>query len=463
MTIKISFLGASGCVTGSKYLIEYNNYKILIDCGMFQGPRKWRTKNWDKPSIDLSKINAVLLTHAHIDHSGMLPRYVNLGLKCPIYATSATRSLAGILLPDVGKIQEQDASFFKRKKASRHNPPKALYTQKEALETLDLFKTVKFEKKITLQKGISATYSRMGHILGAAAISLTLGDKKLVFSGDIGRYDVPILVDPEPIKTGDYVFMESTYGNRTHPETSTKEDLGNAINSTIKKGGIVMIPSFAVGRSQLLLYYIRELKQEGIIPDIPVILDSPLASDATDIYFEHPDNYDCAANKILQKGGHPFEPSKLVFTRSQESSKKLNDINEPMIIIAGSGMLSGGRIMHHIYRRITSEKNSLLFVGYQPPGGKGDYLQKKPKTVNIFNQEREVRAEIKTLSGLSAHGDKNEMLKWLKDSIAIDNQKPKKIFLIHGEDDSREAFSKTIRVETGIECYLPSYEESIEL
>lgn len=463
MSIKVTFLGGAGCVTGSKYLIEYSNYKILVDCGLFQGQRKWREKNWDTPDVDLREVNAVLLTHAHIDHSGLIPRYVNLGLKCPVYATSATIALANILLPDVGQIQEQDASFLTQKKASKHYPAKPLYTEKDALHALKMFKKVKFNKIVKLRKDISAVYTPMGHILGASAITLNIGDKKLVFSGDIGRYDIPILVDPKSIPLGDYFFIESTYGNRTHPESSVKEELAKVINKTVNRGGVVMIPSFAVGRSQLILYFIRELKSEKIIPDVPVILDSPLASDATDIYFEHPDNYDSEANAVLHSGEHPFEPSKLVFTRAQSSSKKLNDIDEPMIVIAGSGMLNGGRILHHIYRRISDARNTLLFVGYQPPGGKGAYLQGNPATVNIFRQELLVKADIHTISGLSAHADKEEILHWCSDSIKLSDGLPRKVFIVHGEDEARVAFSETLTDEFGFECILPEYLESFEI
>ena len=463
MSIKITFLGAAGCVTGSKYLVEYKNSKILIDCGMFQGRRMWREKNWDTPPLPLKEVNAVLLTHAHIDHTGILPRYVNLGLHCPVYATPATKSLASLLLPDVGSIQEQDAEYFRRKKASRHNPPKPLFTERDAIDTLQLFKSVAFNKEISIHNGIRATWSLMGHILGAAAITLQLGDKTIVFSGDIGRYDVPILVDPQAIALGDYLFIESTYGDRLHKDAHPKAELERVINETYNRGGALMIPSFAVGRAQLLLYYIRELKEEGKIPNIPVIVDSPLACDATEVYGIHPKNYDKEAHKVLKEGKHPFEPEQLAFLRDSRASKKLNDIDEPMIIIAGSGMLSGGRILHHLAHKISNPKHCLLFVGYQPPGGKGDYLQKNPKTVNLYKHEFDVRAKIETISGLSAHGDKDEMLRWCRESLSVSSENPTKVFVVHGENDSRESFAETLHTTFGWNCTLPSYMESVVL
>ena len=459
MSVTVKFLGASGTVTGSKYLVSHQNTKVLIDAGLFQGAREWREQNWNDPDTDLGDVDATLLTHAHIDHTGILPRYFRLGLRSKIYATKPTTELCKLLLPDSGRIQEEDAEYLAQKGRSRHKPPLPLYTERDAIECLSHFKSVKIGERAEVADGVYATWHRMGHILGAASIQLEIGGKKITFSGDIGRYTVPILNDPDPVEFGDLLLIESTYGDRLHPKTSPKEPLAEIVNRTYKRGGSVVIPSFAVGRTQLILYYLRELKEEGIIPDIPVIIDSPMASDATEIYQRCPDDYDPEAAAVIARGGKPFSVGKIAFVRDRSASIALNRIDDPMILISASGMLTGGRILHHIRHRIEDKRNTIVFVGYQPPGGKGAELLERPKSINIFKKRQPVHAEIAEISGLSAHGDRDEMVRWCSECRGT----PGRVAVVHGEDDSREAFKDVLHAKFGWDVFLPQHREEISL
>ncbi|MCB0329103.1 MAG: MBL fold metallo-hydrolase [Bdellovibrionales bacterium] len=459
MTVTITFLGAAGTVTGSKYLVQGDGKKILVDAGLFQGPREWREKNWSDPPVDLRTIDAVLLTHAHIDHTGILPRFNQLGLKAPVYCTQATKSLSNILLPDSGFLQEEEAEWRNRKGKSRHQPALPLYTQKDAVEALKKFKSVRTGERKEIVPGVKATWHRMGHILGACSISLELGGKTITFSGDVGRYNIPILKDPEPVEFGDLLLIESTYGDRDHPITKPQEKLKEVINETVKRDGVLVIPSFAVGRAQLLLYYIRELKEQKLIPDIPVIIDSPMASSATEIYSENSGDYDEEALGVKKEGRDPFAPRKLYFTTSSDESKKLNGITDPMIIISASGMLSGGRILHHLKHRISSPNNTVLFVGFQPPGGRGDWILNGAKTLRLLGDELPIRARIESISGLSAHGDRGELLRWCESSKGT----PGKVAVVHGEPESAKAFAETLQEKFDWKARPAKYRETMDV
>jgi metallo-beta-lactamase family protein len=459
MSVKITFLGASGTVTGSKYLIDWDGRKILIDAGLFQGERRWREKNWHQPDFNLAEVQAVLLTHAHIDHTGMLPRYHALGLKCPVYATKATNSLAQIVLPDSGRLQEEEAAYRAQEGRSRHHPPLPLYTEDDARRAVSLIRSVPFHKPVEIIQGVTAEWRRMGHILGAASIRLEIGGKVINFSGDIGRYNVPILKDPEPTEFGDLLLIESTYGDRLHGPQDSSDALAEVINRTAKQNGVLMIPSFAIGRTQTLLYSIRELKERNAIPDIPVVIDSPMATDATKIYSSHPDDYDEEAIGILKRGTQPFHVSKLHFVRDRRESMQLNSIQEPMILISASGMLTGGRILHHLKHKITHPANTLLFVGHQPEGGKGDWLKKRPETVRLFGIELPVRASIAEISGLSAHGDRDEMLRWCKSSQNM----PGRVAVVHGEPETAATFCNTLEKDMRWNAFVPNYLQTIEV
>lgn len=459
MSVTVKFLGAAGNVTGSKYLLSGDGYKILVDAGLFQGKREWRERNWEDPDIDLSEIDAVLLTHAHIDHTGILPRYYKLGLRCPIFCTKATAALVEVLLPDSAHLQEENAEYRKRKGRSRHDPPLPLYTKEEANAVLKQLKLVSFYKSVEVLPGVKATWRQMGHIIGAASITVKLASKVISFSGDLGRYNIPILKDPEAIDLGDLLLVESTYGDREHQSNDTRESLAEIVNSTVKRKGVVVIPSFAVGRAQLLLYYLRELKEQNRIPDIPVIIDSPMATDATEIYREHAEGYDSEALQLLSEGTPPFTPSKLYFTRNRHESKKLNSINDPMIIISASGMLSGGRILHHLAHRISDSKNTIVFVGYQPPGSRGDWIKSGAKSLRLFKDDIAINAEIEELSGLSAHGDRSELLRWCKACTGM----PGRVAVVHGEPDSAKNFSNTLKTELSWNTFVAQYLEEITI
>ncbi|MCB0309657.1 MAG: MBL fold metallo-hydrolase, partial [Bdellovibrionales bacterium] len=389
----------------------------------------------------------------------ILPRYFRLGLNCPVYCSKATAQLLAIMLPDSGRLQEEEAEYRKRSGKSRHSTPLALYTEKDSREALKLLRPVNFESPVEIAPGITAAWTHMGHILGAAAIRLHAGGKVINFSGDIGRYDVPILKDPQPVEFGDLLLIESTYGDRLHPETDPATRLEQVINQTFERKGSVVIPSFAVGRAQLILFYLRELKQAGRIPDIPVIVDSPMATDASAIYSSSPQCYDQELLGFFNRGGKPFSFPGLAYTRSTQESKKLNSIDQPMVVISASGMVSGGRILHHLFHRISSPLNTILFVGYQPPGGRGDWIQSGAKSLRLFGQEVPIRARIETISGLSAHADRDEMLRWCRSSKGI----PAKVALVHGEPESVVAWGETLTRELGWSCQPARYLETWEI
>lgn len=457
MDVRITFLGAAGTVTGSTYLVTHGNSRILVDSGIFQGERVWRERNWLPPHFDPASIQAVLLTHAHVDHVGMLPRYHKLGLRAPVLCSPGTADLAKLLLLDSGRLQEEEAAFRAKHKKSRHDPPLPLYTEEDAKSALELLRPGPINTRIPVLDGITAEWSLMGHILGACAITLRIGGKTIVFSGDIGRYGEPILVDPQPVTMGDLLLIESTYGDRLHDGGNLQDEMAAVINRTYKRRGIVIIPSFAVGRTQTLLYYLRELKAAERIPDIPVIIDSPMASDATAIYRHHSNEYDERSKELLRKGAQPFTVSKMFFTREKEESIKLNSIEEPMILISASGMLSGGRILHHLKHRISDKRNTVMFVGFQPPGSRGDWLKRGSKTIRLIGDEVPVNAEICEVSGLSAHADRDELLRWCRSCTGT----PGRVAVVHGEPESARNFSDLLGKELGWNSFVPGYLDTI--
>jgi len=457
MDVRITFLGAAGTVTGSTYLVSHGNIRILVDSGIFQGERSWRERNWLPPHFDPTSIQAVLLTHAHVDHIGMLPRYHKLGLKAPVLCSPGTADLAKLLLLDSGRLQEEEAAFRAKHKKSRHHPPLPLYTEEDAKSALELIKPGPVNTRIPVLDGVTAEWTLMGHILGACAITLRIGGKKIVFSGDIGRYGEPILVDPQPVEMGDLLLIESTYGDRLHDGGNLQDEMEDIINRTAKRRGVVIIPSFAVGRTQTLLFYLRELKAAGRIPDIPVIIDSPMASDATAIYRHHSNEYDERSKELLRKGSQPFTVSKMYFTREREESIKLNSIDEPMILISASGMLSGGRILHHLKHRVSDKRNTVMFVGYQPPGSRGDWLKRGNKTMRLLGDEVPVNAEVCEVSGLSAHADRDELLRWCRSCSGT----PDRVAVVHGEPESARNFSALLGKEFGWNSFVPGYLDTI--
>ncbi len=455
--LTVTFLGAAGTVTGSKYLVEWQDTKILVDAGMFQGDRKWREENWVQPTFDLANVACVLLTHAHIDHTGILPRYRRFGLRAPIFGTRATNEITRLMLLDAAKLQEEEAQYRLETGRSRHHPPQPLYRVDDAEQVLQQLRVVPYHKSVEVAPGVSATWRRMGHILGACSIELTLGGKTIVFSGDIGRYSVPILKNPEPVTFGNLLLIESTYGDKLHSKQDPAELLGQVVVDTVRRGGIVLIPSFAVGRTQLLLYYLRELKAARRIPDIPVIIDSPMARDATGIYVASPDDYDAPAEELLRKGIQPFSMPSMRFIQDRNESKQLNGIDHPMVIISASGMLSGGRILHHLKNRLPDPRNTLLFVGHQPEGGRGDWIKSGNKTAQILGEEVQIRSHVAEISGLSAHGDRDEMLRWCGESKG----KPGKVYVVHGEPETAQTFAKTLASECKWNVSVAEYQKTV--
>lgn len=457
---KLVFLGAAGTVTGSKYLLETSGKRYLIDCGLFQGTHEWKQFNWDPFSVPPETIDAILLTHGHIDHTGYLPRLVQQGYRGPIYATPATCALLKILLPDSAQLQEQDADYANRKGYSRHKPALPLYTVGDANATLRLLQPVEFHTMLTLH-GIRAFWYPMGHILGSASIEVQLEESgnRVLFSGDIGRYEDPIMRPPTEFPSADFVLMESTYGDRLHATTPVEETLLSMLEHILQHEGVLLIPAFAVGRTQLVLYYIRKLQESGEIPSIPVYVDSPLAMDATALYC----NYGQDLNMETSAGGEqeaqlPLYCYHTHFVQDVSQSRALNTRSGPMIIISASGMCTGGRILHHLKWRLPKPENAVLFVGYQAEGTRGRQLVDGAQQITIHGEEVPVRARIEMTTALSAHADQADLLRWLR----AFQQPPRTLYLVHGETNARIQLREQIGQALGWLVALPEYQEQVE-
>jgi len=454
--MKLTFLGAAGTVTGSKYLLEDDNRKILIDCGLFQGRKDLREMNWDKPPFNPKDITAVLLTHAHIDHSGYIPKLVKEGFAGPIYCTEATADLCSILLPDSGHLQEEDAENANRHGYSRHKPALPLYTQAEAEIALEQLRPVDFGTRYALRDSLLGfTMYRMGHILGAAAIRVDDGMTSILFSGDIGRMHSPVMKPPAKLQGADYLVVESTYGNRLHGTEDPTEEIGAIIRRTAGRGGSVVIPSFAVGRAQELMYHIYALKQKRMIPDLPVFLDSPMAIKATALLQRHPADH--RLNEQLCKGVSDV----VRYATTTDDSKAINGNNNnmPKVIISASGMATGGRVLHHMKHYIGDARNTILFAGFQAEGTRGDILVRGEKEVVIHGQSWPVRAEIVQLHSMSAHADYAEIMQWLGNF----SDTPRRTFITHGEMAAAEAMKERIGETLGWDAHIPAYGEMVEL
>ena len=461
---KITFLGAAGTVTGSKYLLETGGKKLLVDCGLFQGSKELRQRNWNPLTVDPVTIDWVLLTHAHIDHTGYLPRLVAAGYGGPVYADAATHELCSLLLPDSAHLQEEDALFAARKKYSSHKEPLPLYTVTQAEEALTRFQEIPREDAFTISPEFSVRTHDAGHILGSTWLELTItenGKKTLVvFSGDIGRYDQAILKDPEPPTRADFLLCESTYGDREHGTASVPDELADVINRVAKRGGVVVIPSFAVGRTQTLMYYLRELDDARRIPKLPVYVDSPMAISVTDIYARHHEDHDLDFTKLEQQGDRdPLNLQGVHMTRAVEDSKKINDVTSPCIIVSASGMATGGRVLHHLSKRLPDSRSAVLLVGYQAAATLGRALQDGAEYVRIHGQEVPVRAEVVTLDQLSAHAGRSELLRWLSGF----NVPPRQTFLVHGEPSGLEGLRAGIASRFHWPVVVPAYLQSFDL
>jgi len=458
-SVRLTFYGAARTVTGSKYLVENDQHKILVDCGLFQGKKKLRDLNWAKPLFDPASLSAIVLTHAHIDHSGYLPLIVKSGYRGPIYCTAATAELLNILLPDSAHLQEEDARWVNVHGTSKHRPALPLYNQADVAATLRLLRVIERDKQNELFAGVNVTPRCAGHILGACSLSLDVGGKRITFSGDIGRYNEPILPDPCPVDIGDLLLCESTYGDRLHHKGNVREELTTVILRSIQRGGPLIVPAFAVGRTQVLLYLLAELERAGKIPVLPIFVDSPMATDSTDIYLRYSFDYDKEATQLLEEGKLPFQTGKLKFTTAVEESKYLNNLRGPRIIISASGMATGGRVLHHLRNHLPNPEATILFVGYQAQNTRGFAIQSGASTVKIFGANVEIKASIETISSLSAHGDWQELIQWLKSCSGS----PRIAKIVHGEENAVTAFAARIKSELGWNAEPANYLETIEV
>jgi metallo-beta-lactamase family protein len=453
MANRITFLGGVGTVTGSKYLVEAGGRRILIDCGLFQGLKQLRLRNWDKFDVPPASIDAVVLTHAHLDHSGYLPVLVRDGFKGPIYCTDPTADLCKILLLDSAYILEKDAEFANRYGFSKHSPALPLYTTRDAQRSLDRFKPVHFLKPTKIASGITATFLPAGHILGASIVTLTLPDGTLAFSGDLGRFNDPTMLDPATVEAADHLVVESTYGNRLHDAVSPADALAAVINRTVQRGGTVLIPTFAVGRVQTILYYLYRLKQDKRIPDVPVFLDSPMAISASDLLCKY-----LQWHRMDEK--HCREICDTArYVNSAEDSKELDVGVMPKIILSASGMLTGGRVLHHLKVFGPDTRSAVVLAGFQAAGTRGAALAAGAEQVKIHGAYVPIKAEVVSVAAMSAHADRNEILRWLSGF----HKAPREIFITHGEPVAADALRLAIEERFKWVCKVPEQRDVCEL
>ncbi len=459
----LQFLGATGTVTGSKYLLEAGGERLMIDCGLFQGQKELRERNWAAFPVPASSINWLVLTHAHLDHIGYVPRLIKQGFGGLIYASAATVDLAHLVLPDSGHLQEEDAAFANKKGFSKHAPALPLYTYAEAVEALNRFRAADDSAPLALSPRFSLRFMRAGHILGARMIEVTIrengSERKVLFSGDLGRYKQLIIREPANPDGADYLLMESTYGDRLHPDDDFRARLVSIVESTAARGGSVLIPSFAVGRTQELIFLLRELIQAGRLPTVPIYVDSPMAIDVTDLYRRHHEDHNVTTEDLEAHGLRLFSQPYVKFTRSVEESKALNDNHFPMVIISASGMATGGRVLHHLARCLPDHRNTILFVGFQGAGTRGQIIQSGAQQVKMHGAMVPIRARIETIENLSAHADYGEILRWLGQF----HRAPQRTFLVHGEPKAAQALQQRITQQLKWDARVPQYLEKAPL
>lgn len=451
--MKLTFLGAAETVTGSKYLLSYGSKNILIDCGLFQGYKELRLKNWQAPPIHPKKVDALILTHAHIDHSGYLPLLMKNGYTGPIYATRGTKDLCSILLPDSGHIQEEDAFRANKYGYSKHKPALPLYTRLEAEKVLEQFFTIDFEDYYEIDQDCQFRFLPAGHILGASIVEIKLKNKKIVFSGDLGRKSDPIMQEPTKIEGADYLIVESTYGNRLHEKTSPYDELKSIISGTAKQGGTLIIPAFAVGRAQIILYYIHQLKINHAIPNLPVFVDSPMATKVTRLLDHYVGEHRLTKKQCKEIG------QTATYISTVEESKQIDNSAMPSIIISASGMATGGRVLHHLKAFASDPKNTILFTGYQAGGTRGARMLNGEREIKIHGHMIPINARIESLDNISAHADYEEILNWLSHF----KHNPQSVFITHGESQAANSLKDKIEAKFSWHCIIPTYMQTIDL
>ena len=466
MHIKLNFLGAAQNVTGSRYLVEANNLRFLVDCGLCQ-ERECSNRNWEPFSVPPDTLDAVLLTHAHLDHCGLLPKLVREGFHGRIFCTDATADIVKIMLMDSAKIQEEDAAYkekrHKRERRKGPHPEVPLYTSDDAKACFPLLSPVRYGESVDIGNDISATFHDAGHVLGSSMIFVRVNQngesRSILFSGDVGRWEKPILRDPTLFEEADYVLVESTYGDRLHEDSETiGKQLADVINSTVQARGNILVPSFALERSQEVLYYLNTLLMERRIPRLLVFLDSPMAVSITDVFNEHPELYDSEMMELIRQGRSPFDHPGLTMVRTAAQSKAINNVFGSTMIIAGSGMCTGGRIKHHLVTNISRSESSILFVGYQAAGTLGRIIVDGAQKVRLMGKQYPVRARVSQINGFSAHADRDELFRWLSSL----KRPPKHIFVVHGEPEAAKKFADYIVSKTGWRTSVPEYgQESI--
>ena len=458
--LTLSCLGAASTVTGSKHLLESDGRRILVDCGLFQGVKNLRELNWKPLAVEPASIDAVVVTHAHLDHTGYLPRLVRDGFTGPIVSTQATKSVADIILRDSAYLQERDAAFLNKHRASKHHPALPLYDSDDAQRTMELFRTHPFGQEFSLwdsadpeDRAPVVKFRRAGHILGAATVDVQWQGRRIVFSGDLGRYDDPVMLDPEPVPAADYLVMESTYGDRLHERTDPVKTLAEVIDATVKRGGTVVIPAFAVGRAQTLLYYLWQLRSAGTLPDVPVYLDSPMAINASDLLGSYRDDH------RLPPQVYEGMCAMATYTRDSEQSMRISASNDPKIVLSASGMATGGRILHHLKAFAPDPRNTIMITGYQVPGTRGAAILAGERFVRIHGEWVPINAQVADLAMLSAHADADELIRWARGF----STPPKRVFVVHGEPAAADRLRTHLDREFGWEATVPRMNQLFDL
>jgi metallo-beta-lactamase family protein len=460
--ISLSFLGATGTVTGSRYLLEAHGARFIVDAGLFQGSKELRLRNWAGLPVAPNSLSGVILTHAHIDHTGYLPRLVRDGFGGPTFVTPPTGRLLQVVLPDAARLQEEEARFANKVGSTRHDPALPLFTERDAHDALGTLQSVPFGQCFTLKPGIEFRYHRQGHILGAVEVGIKAasGDHvTLYFSGDVGRYDVPMLQPPEPYPGSTYLVVESTYGDTFHDPADPREQLADVITEAAQRKGIILIPAFAIDRTQEVLYLLRELIEDGAIDPLPIYLDSPMAREATSVYRSCALEHDAEMKELVREGVEPLVPPNLVIVGRVDESKRLNTVGGPAIILSASGMATGGRILHHLRHRVSDPSTTVVFVGYQAEGTRGRRILDGEGEIKIFGEMVPVRAQVRSIPSLSAHADADELTIWASGPAT----RPARVFVTHGEPPASQALAARFTEHFGWECVVPALEETVHL